>query len=204
VAQTWAALGDTLQALRTYAKVAADPGSPPGFADSIRAVTDPRLSNTRWNAWVSNARGEMRAAVLEGAAPRSLNGPTRLLSSTGETHRLSDLAQGHVTVVAFWSPSCWFSVNDLGALQRIANQFSSSGARVVAIVDHPFSDELRRILKEKHAEDLPVFYDYRSDTRRAFVTFAWPDYYVLDASGTVVFSHSKLDAIPRQVAALLP
>jgi AhpC/TSA family protein len=204
VAQTWAALGDTLQALRTYAKVAADPGSAPGFGDSIRAVTAPQLSNARWNSWLSDAKGEMRAAVLESAAPRSLNGPTRLLSSTGETRRLNDLTQGHVTVVAFWSPGCWFSVNDLGALQKIANQFSSSGARVVAIVDHPFSDELRRILKEKHAENLPVFYDYRSDTRRAFVTYAWPDYYVLDATGTVIFSHSKLEAIPRQVAALLP
>ena len=204
VAETWAALGDTTQSLRTYAKVAADPGSAPGFGDSIRAVTAPHLSNTRWNSWLSDAKGEMRAAVLESAAPRSLNGPTRLLSSTGETRRLNDLTQGHVTVVAFWSPSCWFSVNDLGALQSIANQFSSSGARVVAIVDHPFSDELRRILKEKHAEDLPVFYDYRSDTKRAFVTFAWPDYYVLDATGKVVFSHSKLDAIPRQIAALLP
>ncbi len=49
----------------------------------------------------------------------------------------------------------------------------------------------------------PVFYDYRSDTKRAFVTFAWPDYYVVDATGNVVFSHSALDAIPRQVAALL-
>ena len=204
VAQTWAALGDTLQALRTYAKVAADPGSAPGFADSIRAVTAPQFSNARWNAWVSDAKGEMRAAVLAGAAPHSLTGPTRLLSSTGETRGLNEFTQGHVTVVAFWSPSCWFSVNDLGALQRIANQFSSSGARVVAIVDHPFSVELRRILKEKHAEDLPVFYDYRSDTKRAFVTFTWPDYYVLDATGTVIFSHSKLEAIPRQVAALLP
>jgi len=204
VAQTWAALGDTVQALRMYAKVAADPGSAPGFGDSIRAVTAPQLSNARWNSWLSDSKGEMRAAVLESAAPRSLNGPTRLLSSTGETRRLNDLTQGHVTVVAFWSPGCWFSVNDLSALQKIANQFSSSDARVVAIVDHPFSDELRRILKEKHAEDLPVFYDYRSDTKRAFVTFAWPDYYVLDATGTVIFSHSKLEAIPRQVAALLP
>jgi hypothetical protein len=203
-AQTWGALGDTVQALRTYAKVAADPGSAPSFGDSIRAVTAPQLSTARWASWVREARVEMRAAVLEGAAPRSLTGPTRLLSSTGEAHRLNDLAQGHVTVVAFWSPNCWFSVNDLSALQRIANQFSSSGAKVVAIVDHPFSDDLRRILKEKHAEDLPVFYDYRSDTRRAFVTYAWPDYYVLDATGEVVFSHSKLEAIPRQVAALLP
>jgi len=203
-AQTWGALGDTVQALRTYAKVAADPGSAPGFGDSIRAVTAPQLSTARWTSWVRDARGEMRAAVLEGAVPRSLTGPTRLLSITGETRRLSDLAQGHVTVVAFWSPNCWFSVNDLGALQRIANKFSASGARVLAIVDHPFSDELRRILKEQHVEDLPVFYDYRSDTKRAFATYSWPDYYVLDATGKVVFSHSKLEAIPRQIAALLP
>jgi len=203
VAQTWGALGDTVQALRTYAKVAADPGSAREFGDSIRAVTAPHLSNARWTSWVSEAKGEMRASVLERAEPRSLTGPTRLLSSTGEARSLNELAQGHVTVVAFWSPSCWFSVSDLGALQRIANQFSSSGVRVVAIVDHPFSDELRRILKEQHAENLPVFYDYRSDTKRAFVTYALPDYYVLDATGTVVF-HSALMAIPRQVAALLP
>ena len=203
VAQTWAALGDTTQALRTYAKVAADPGSASGFGDSIRAITAPQLSNARWTSWVSEARREMRASVLERAEPRSLTGPTRLLSSTGEARSLNELAQGHVTVVAFWSPSCWFSVSDLGALQRIANQFSSSGVRVVAIVDHPFSDELRRILKGQHAENLPVFYDYRSDTKRAFDTYAWPDYYVLDPTGTVVF-HSALTAIPRQVAALLP
>jgi len=60
------------------------------------------------------------------------------------------------------------------------------------------------MLKEQHAEQLPVFYDYRSDTRRAFVNFASPDYFVLDESGRIVFAHSKLEEIPRQVAALLP
>jgi len=204
IAQTWTALGDTVQALQGYARVAADPAASPAFGDSIRAATAPQLPSARWDSWVRDARGEMRAAVLRGAAPRSLTGPTRLLSSTGETHRLSDLAQGHVTVVMFWSPACFFSVHDLGAVQKIARQFSGAGARVVAIVDRPWSDEVRRLLKEQHAEDLPVFYDYRSDTKRAFVTFAWPDYYVLDAAGKVVFSHSRLEAIPRQVAALLP
>jgi len=203
VAQTWAALGDTLQALQTYAKIAADPGSPPSFGDSVRAAFAPRASRN-WDASVRQARDEMRAAVLNAANPRTLTGPTRLLSSTGEARRLNDLAQGHVTVVAFWSPNCWFSVVDLGKLQRIANQLSGTGAKVVAIVDRPFSDDLRRLLREQHAEGLPVYYDYRSDTRRAFVNFATPDYYVLDATGNVVFSHTALDAIPRQVAALLP
>jgi len=131
-------------------------------------------------------------------------GPTRLLSTSGEARRLNELADGHVTVVMFWSPACFYSVRDLGKVQNIARQFSGAGVRVVAIVDRPLSDDLRRLLKEQHAGDLPVFYDYRSDTRRAFVTFATPDYYVLDAAGNVVFSHSALEAIPRQVAALLP
>jgi hypothetical protein len=203
VAQTWAALADTVHAVQMYARIAVDPASPPSFGDSIRAAFAPGASRN-WDASVRQARDEMRAAVLNAANPRTLTGPMRLLSSTGEARRLNDLAQGHVTVVAFWSPNCWFSVVDLGKLQRIANQLSGTGTKVVAIVDRPFSDELRRLLREQHAENLPVFYDYRSDTRRAFVTFATPDYYVLDATGKAVFSHTSLDAIPRQVAALLP
>jgi hypothetical protein len=204
VGQTWARLGDTLQALKTYAKIAADPGASRGFSDSIRAVTAPKSPVVPWDAWVRQAREGMRTAVLQGATPRSLNGPTRLLAPAGEVRHLTDLASGHVTVVAFWSPDCWFSVRDLGPLQRLADQLQHAGAKVVAIVDHPFSAELTRTLKEQHAEQLPVFYDYRSDTRRAFVNFASPDYFVLDESGRIVFAHSKLEEIPRQVAALLP
>jgi len=202
VAQTWAALGDTLHALQMYARIAADPASAPSFGDSIRAAFAPGSSGA-WDAWVRQAKEDMRAAVLNAANPRSLTGPARLLSSMGEARRLNDLAQGHVTVVAFWSPACWFSVADLGALQRIARQFSGTDAKIVTIVDRPMSNELRRILKEQHAEGLPVFYDYRSDARRAFVIVATPSYYVLDSTGKVVF-HSSLQAIPRQVAALLP
>src|SRR5258706_8857633 len=92
-----------------------NPSKPATFGDSIRAAIAPQLSTALWNSWVSDARGEMRAAVLRGAVPRALTGPTRLLSKTGETHRLNDLAQGHVTVVMFWSPACFYSVRDLGA-----------------------------------------------------------------------------------------
>jgi len=204
VAQTWAALGDTRQALEMYARIAADPGSPPGFGDSIRAATAPQSSAAPWERWVREARTGMRTAALESATPRSLTGPTRLLSSTGEARRLNDLSRGHVTVVAFWSPACWFSVVDLAALQRIARQFSGTDAQIVTIVDRPFSDDLRHLLREQHADDLPVFYDHRGDARRAFVNFATPAYYVLDATGKVIFSHSALESIPRQVAALLP
>jgi hypothetical protein len=204
VGQTWASLGDTLQALQTYARIAADPGSSRGFSDSIRASTAPKSSAVPWDAWVRQAREGMRTAVLQEATPRTLNGPTRLLAPGGEVRHLNDLASGHVTVVAFWSPDCWFSVRDLGPLQRMADQLQHAGAEVVAIVDHPFSAELTRTLKEQHAEQLPVFYDYRSDTRRAFVNFHTPDYFVLDEAGRIVFAHSKLEEIPRQVAALLP
>jgi hypothetical protein len=204
VGKTWASLGDTQQALQTYARIAVDPGSSRGFSDSIRAAIAPKSSVAPWDTWVRQAREEMRTAVLRGATPRSLNGPTRLLAPGGEVRHLNELASGHVTVVAFWSPACWFSVRDLGPLKRLADQLQRAGAEVVAIVDHPLSAELARTLREQHAEQLPVFYDYRSDTRRAFVNFASPDYFVLDESGRIVFAHSKLEEIPRQVAALLP
>jgi len=203
VGQIWASLGDTVQALQTFAKAAADPGSSRAFGDSIRAITAPNSSAEQWDAWVRQARDEMRTAVLEAATPRSLNGPMRLVTRNGEPRSLNDLVSGHVTVVAFWSPNCGFSVLDLGPLQRMADQLRRAGADVVAIVDQPFSAEVTRLLKEQHAEELPVFYDYRSDTRRAFVNFATPDYFVLDESGQIIFAHSKLENIPRQVAALV-
>jgi thiol-disulfide isomerase/thioredoxin len=204
VGQIWASLGDTLQALHTYAKTAADPGSSRAFGDSIRAILAPNGSAKQWDSWVRQAREEMRTAVLQTAAPRPLNGPTRLLTRAGEARHLNDLTSGHVTVVAFWSPNCGFAVRDLGPLQRMADQLRRASAEVVAIVDQPFSAALTRMLKEQHAEQLPVFYDYRSDTRRAFVNFGTPDYFVLDESGQIIFAHSKLEEIPRQVAALVP
>jgi len=83
-------------------------------------------------------------------------------------------------------------------------QFASKGAQIVSIVDQPFSKELEQTMRVFKAGDLPVLYDFRKDAQRAFATFGTPNYFVLDATGRLMFEHSSLGDLPRQVAALLP
>lgn len=71
-------------------------------------------------------------------------------------------------------------------------------------MDQPFSKDLEQALRVQRAGQLTVLYDFRGDAPRAFTSFGTPDYYVLDSSGRVMFAHSNLDELPRQVAALLP
>jgi hypothetical protein len=89
-------------------------------------------------------------------------------------------------------------------LDLLNDRLASQGAQVVTIVDQPFSKDLEQTLRVQRAGHLSVFYDFRSDAHRAFSSFGTPDYYVLDSNGRVVFQHSSLEELPRQVAALLP
>jgi thiol-disulfide isomerase/thioredoxin len=146
----------------------------------------------------------MRHNVLQRAAPRSLGGPLRLQTKSGETRRLADVINGKVTVVMFWSPYCGFSLQPLHDLELLHERLAGQGAQVVTIVDQPFSKDVDEALRVWNAGRLPVLYDFRSDAHRAFASFATPDYYVLDSDGRVIFAHTSLDALPRQVAALLP
>jgi AhpC/TSA family protein len=203
IARTFLAAGDTDEAVRAYARVLADPGASTALGDSIRAMV-PTAPAAQWELRIRGAREEMRRATLRDAAPHPLSGPLRIQSRNGEVHPLADLVRGRVTVVMFWSPNCFFSVRALGDLRRLGEQLNGQGVQVLSIVDHPFSNDLETTLGDQKAERLPVYYDVRSDARRAFTTFSLPDYFVLDASGRVMFAHSKLEDLPRQVAALLP
>ncbi len=197
------ARGDTTAALQSYARVVADPGTPVALKDSIRSIVR-RDGDANWDLLVRNAAQEMRQSVLQRAAPRSLNGPFRLMTKAGAIRSLSDVVNSKVTVLMFWSPYCGFSLEPLHELDLLNDRLTSQGAQVVTIVDQPFSKDLEQTLQVHRAGRLSVFYDFRSDAHRAFSSFGTPDYYVLDSNGRVVFQHSSLEELPRQVAALLP
>jgi thiol-disulfide isomerase/thioredoxin len=203
VAQALIARGDTAAALQSYARVVADPGTPIALKDSIRSIVS-REGDANWDLLVRNAAQEMRQSVLQRAAPRSLNGPFRLMTRSGAIHSLADVVNSKVTVLMFWSPYCGFSLQPLHDLDLLNDRLASQGAQVVTIVDQPFSKDLEQTLQVHRAGRLSVFYDFRSDAHRAFSSFGTPDYYVLDSNGRVVFQHSSLEELPRQVAALLP
>jgi thiol-disulfide isomerase/thioredoxin len=203
VAQALIARGDTAAALQSYARVVADPGTPIALKDSIRSIVS-RDGNANWDLLVRNAAQEMRQSVLQRAAPRSLNGPFRVMTQSGTVRNLAEVVNNKVTVLMFWSPYCGFSLQPLHDLDLLNDRLASQGAQVVTIVDQPFSKDLEQTLRVQRAGRLSVFYDFRSDAHRAFSSFGTPDYYVLDSNGRVIFQHSSLEELPRQVAALLP
>jgi hypothetical protein len=203
VGQALIARGDTTAALQSYARVVADPGTPIALKDSIRSIVS-RDGDANWGRLVQNAAQEMRQSVLQRAAPRSLNGPFHVMTKSGATRNLADVVNNRVTVLMFWSPYCGFSLQPLHDLDLLNGRLASQGAQVVTIVDQPFSKDLEQTLRVQRAEHLSVFYDFRSDAHRAFSSFGTPDYYVLDSSGRVMFAHSNIEELPRQVAALLP
>jgi len=203
VARALMARGDTDAALQSYARVVADPGTSGVLKDSIYALV-PRAERGQWPQLVQDATQEMRQSVLQHATPRSLSGPLRLMTKSGETRRLAEIANGKVTVVVFWSPYCGFSLQPLHDLDVLNQQFESKGAQIVAIVDQPFSKALDSTLDAFKAGDLPILYDFKKDAQRTFAVFGTPTYFVLDASGRLMFEHSSLGDLPREVAALLP
>jgi thiol-disulfide isomerase/thioredoxin len=203
VAGALMARGDTAAALQSYARVVADPATSAALKDSIYALVPP-TERAQWPQLVKDAVREMRQSVLQHATPRSLSGSLRLMTKTGDIRRLADIANGKVTVVMFWTPYCGFSLEPLHDLDLLNQRFGPQGAQIVSIVDQPFSKELEQTLRTFKAGDLPVFYDFRKDAHRTFASFSTPNYFVLDASGRLMFEHSSLAALPRQVAALLP
>jgi thiol-disulfide isomerase/thioredoxin len=126
------------------------------------------------------------------------------MTKPGTIHSLADVVNSKVTVLMFWSPYCGFSLEPLHELDVLNDRLAPQGAQVVTIVDQPFSKDLEQTLQVHRAGRLSVFYDFRSDAHRAFSSFGTPDYYVLDSNGRVIFQHSSLEELPRQVAALLP
>jgi hypothetical protein len=203
IARALLARGDTNAALQSYARVVADPGTPATLRDSIDAIVT-HAGAGNWAQLVSNATQEMRQSVLQRAAPRSLSGPVRFMTRSGETRRLTEVVSNQVTVLMLWSPYCVPSMERLHDLDLLRERLAPQGVQVVTVVDQPFSKDLEQALRVQRAGQLPVLYDFRGDARRAFTSFGTPDYYVLDSSGRLMFAHSRLEELPRQVAALLP
>jgi thiol-disulfide isomerase/thioredoxin len=201
VVDLWLAVGDTVKALENVAKVAIDPGTDSTFADSVRMTLG--VDAGRWQSLAAGARVQMRETVLADAGSRRLRTPIRLRTGGGRVERLEDLSAGRITLVAFWSRFCGPAVQQLPRLQQLAEQLDALGVQVVTVIDEPLAADVEQFLREKGLS-LPVYYDVRRDAARAFIQFAQPEYYLVDASGQIRFERSGLEDIVRQATVLVP
>lgn len=203
VAEARLAAGDTAGAVALWARVAVDPGTGAGFADSVRARTQERFDPERWRELSSRARAAMRAEALEDAVSRGLRGPVRLAGADGGMRPLDELTGGRPTVVVFWSRFCGYALDAAPELERLQRRLAERGVRVLAITTEPPSADYRAWAAEK-APAFPLYHDLHAEAARAFGNSANPQYFILDGEGRVRFEYTALDALERQVAALGP
>jgi hypothetical protein len=197
------AVGDTAEATRVLALVAADPSTPPPFADSARTMLGRAMSDAVWSREVVAATTTMYARVLARSTHRPLRGDrVRLLAPGGERRTFAQLADGHITVVAFGADLQHSgSPVDLHAMQRLSTALSRDDARLVVIALHPRTERMPDAMRQRRLS-FDVYFDEYHDADRAFDAYGFPIYCVVDARGTIRFTYSDVNQLLAQVRSL--
>ncbi|HEX8390818.1 MAG TPA: redoxin domain-containing protein [Longimicrobium sp.] len=199
-AQVRLQVGDTAGALPLLARVAADPSTGAGFADSARAMLGARYDRAGWAREVAAGHGEMRARVMRSAVNLPVRGEIRLQRPGGGEQTFSARSDS-VTVVAFWSRWCMPSKQDLPELQQIAAELRRRGVRVITVTHDEPPAALREFLAS-NGLTFPVFFDPDNAARRALQNQGTPNYIVLDRTGRIRFHTYGTEDLLAQADAL--
>ena len=196
-------VGDTTGATSSLALVAADPATAAAFTDSARAMLGRTVSDSAWSHHVAEATKTMHARVLALSSHRPMRGDQiRLLTPSGERRTFAELADGHITVVAFGADlEHTGSPVDLHAMQQLAATLAEDSARLVVIALHPRTDGMPEAIRKRQLST-NVYFDEYHDADRAFDAYGFPIYCVVDARGTIRFTYSDVNQLRAQVRAL--
>ena len=203
VASAALAVGDTADATRMLALVAADPVTAAAFTDSARAMLGRTVSHAQWTQSLAEATTTMHSRVLALSIHHPMRGDrVRLMTPGGEKRTFAQLADGHVTVVAFGADlQRAGSPVDLHAMQRLSATLAEDGARLVVIALHPRTPGMPEAIRARRLS-IDVYFDEYHEAERAFDAYGFPIYCVVDARGIIRYSYSGVDQLRVQVRAL--
>jgi thiol-disulfide isomerase/thioredoxin len=146
---------------------------------------------------VATARAEIAARVRRAQVTRPVPAALRLVDGAGAPASL----RGRPTVVVFAKSGCGFSLRALPQVQRLSAEFARGGVRTVVVTDEAPSAELQAFFRGRGFTG-PVLHDPWRSTHSAFGSSGTPEYFVVDAAGTIRFEYSSLAELPAQVEAL--
>jgi peroxiredoxin len=191
------AAGDTVAALAAWSRVAADPGTPETFGDTVRHRTGRAGTGTLWSAAVARQRSELRVRTLQKGVAKALPRDLALLTSDGSPASLDQLLAERNTIVMFWSRGCIPSVDALDRLQHL----HATGVNVLAITDEGPTKSLVNWLQQRGIR-LPVLHDPRHLASHSFGAVGTPGFFVVDATRRIRFEHSSEVELLRQLDAI--
>ncbi|MEP6620596.1 MAG: TlpA disulfide reductase family protein [bacterium] len=194
------ALGDTLLALASFARVAVDPATSAPTVDSLATTARRLVGTARWNSLLVDAVQTMRIRLLARAVHQRLP-DVAFARESGAPAVLQQLSRGRVTVVTFWTTCCGASESQLRALDTLSSRLAAMHAVLIPITDDQLNAETLAFAKVRGVS-VPLYFDRSGTARVAFSSWSVPEFFVLDAEGFVRFQHSSLGLVLAQAAAL--
>jgi hypothetical protein len=191
--------GDTATARDMFARIMADPSSPPAFADSARALL--AIGGDEWSRAVGKATTELRSRMIQLAERRQLPESVTLTKSDGMPVNLQALVASGPTLVVFWSRGCGNALAITSRLASLTQRWIARGYGVILVVNDRPSSELSAYLEQHHLS-LPIYRDTRHEARRALGQWGTPEMFVLDGHGRLRYAHTTLELTGAQLASL--
>jgi hypothetical protein len=186
------------RAISAFAAVAADPGTSAATADSLRRAV--AVEPDDWHRAVDRARAEMEDRTLRAARAEPLP-PASVTTRDGEPVPLLETLGAGPTVIVIWSRYCGFSHEAMPEIAALRARLSEIGVPLLALTRNTPAEAEEYLREGGWAID--VLYDTEGEAARALNSWGTPEYFVVDGSGRLRYAFSSLDALPRQVAALL-
>jgi hypothetical protein len=200
--ETLLAVGDTVQAARHFALTTADPVNAGG--EDLAFDTTLKIDPSTWLTWLGEARERFLSETLADTVVRPLDRRVVVLDSDGRAHTLGALLEGRITVIVALLPQVEFARWHFPQVEQLRWWLAQRGVNLIVLSGGPGpgSDEVGAMLAATNTS-FPVHLDPRGEARDALQQFRWPAYWIVDASGMIVFDRTDLASVRRQVAALL-
>lgn len=195
------AYGDTADAVRAYARMAADPVLPAELRRAITTELGALTLSDGWNAGVAAARTALREDILADEINTPIDTDMVLGDASGEAVPLSRLMGRGATVVVFWSRRCLPALDSTTSIERVRRRLATRGIPTIVIATESRSPDMDQDLSRLHIP-FPVYTDRDGQATRIFVPPGTPTYYVLDGEGRIRFAYSNLDRLAEQAVML--
>lgn len=146
-----------------------------------------------WNAWYGQRATAMESKPhMEWQAAGKPLPPFRLTDLHGKTWQLADL-KGKVAVLNFWATWCYFCVQEMPRLVKVAEQYKNQPDVVFLSVNVDDNPGLIAPFLKKHKLGFPVLpaYHYASDTLKVN---AIPQNWIIAPNGVVCLKGIGYDA----------
>jgi peroxiredoxin len=103
----------------------------------------------------------------------------------GEMFRLSQ-TRGSVVLVNFWATWCAPCIEEMPSLEKLHRTLEDKGLRVVAVSVDDDRDVIERF-RQEHGLTFTILHDEGAEVAHRFQTFKFPETYVIDREGRLVW-----------------